>query len=206
MKPVIYIVSTDALIPEVFSRPLGEGLVEPVRQDRLTDEAIEGAAGLITGLHVDQIDLLGKRGAIARMLDRGGRMAINGHVLRPYVEEFGRFVPLQRPRRADYVLTRLHDRPVFEGISARQLETNRGVAGFYGRGHNPLPEGAVPLTGLGPDLAPVDWVWRRPRGGAVFMHSGHDLWGAGDDPGTTRLIAERLVRWCLGGSHSEDMP
>lgn len=203
MKPVIFIVSTDAPIPNVFATKVAEGTVVAVRQDRLTNEEIGQAGGLITCVSVDQVDLMERRNAIARMLDAGGRMAINGHVLRAYVEGLAPFVPLKAPRRADYVLTRLNDHPVFEGITAGQLEANRGVAGFYGRGYNPPPAGATPLTGLGPENLPIDWIWQRPQGGALFMHAGNDLWGVGDDSGVKRLIAERLVRWCLEGQFAE---
>jgi len=202
-RHVIFIVSTDAPIPPQFDEMQSEGRVHPVRQDRVTPEIIAGAAGLIATASVDQIDLLEKRDAIERFLDAGGRMVINGHAMRPYVRELQPFVPLTTPHRPDYVLTRLANHPVFAGIPAQTLETNRGVAGFYGRGHNPPPAGATALTGIGPERLPVDWVWQRPGGGALFVHSGNDLWGVGDDPAVKRSIAERLVDWCLAGSHAE---
>lgn len=203
MKKVIFILSTDAPVPDVFSTQTAAGSLVPIRQDRLSNDEIETAAGLIGCVSVDQIDLMERQGSIARMLDAGGRMVINGHVLRPYVDGLWAFVPLAGPRRPDYALTRLADHPVFADIPAAQLETNRGVAGFYARGHNPPPAGALVLTGLGPQQAPVDWVWRRPQGGALFVHSGNDLWGVGDDLRLKRLIAERLVRWCLAAPSME---
>jgi len=137
------------------------------------------------------------------MLDAGGRLVFCGHVLRPFVYGLEHFIPLADKRRADYVLTRLAEHPVFAGIDAKTLEANRGVAGFYGRGHNPPPPGATVLNGLGPDLAPVDWVWHRSAGGVLLVHSGNDLWGVGDDPAVKTLIAERLVSWCLEGRRAE---
>lgn len=195
-RPVLLILSTDAPAPDVFARPIGRGELTPLRQDRLTDEAIRAARGLITSVSVDQIDLHDKRAALRDFLDSGGRWVFNGHMVRPLVEGVGLFVPLERPRRVHYVLTRLAEHPVFAGIPAGQLEANRGVAGFYGRGHNLPPEGALRITGLGPDRVPVDWCWHRPEGGALFMHAGNDLWGVGDDPAVKRQIAERLAAWC----------
>ncbi|QKV18653.1 hypothetical protein [Oricola thermophila] len=200
---VVFVLSTDAPMPAVFDGAEGAGRVRPIRQDRLAPDVILAASGLIVTTSVDQIDLLRKGDAIEGFLDRGGRMVINGHVLRPYVRDLRPFVPLEAPHRPDFALTRLADHPVFEGIPARALETNRGVAGFYGRGHNPPPEGAVALTGIGPDRLPVDWTWRRPAGGALFVHSGNDLWGVGDDPAIKRRIAERLVDWCLAETRAE---
>lgn len=199
-KHAVFIVSTDNAMPPLFDEMQSQGLVHPVRQDRLTPEIIASASGLIATASVDQVDLLEKRDAIAKLLDMGGRMVINGHVMRPFVEELKSFVPLLSPHRQSFVLTRLADHPVFEGIPADALETNRGVAGFYGRGHNPPPAGATVITGIGPDRLPVDWTWRRPAGGALFVHSGNDLWGVGDDPKIKRLVAERLVGWCRAGA------
>lgn len=202
-RHVIFIVSTDGPMPKQFDELQSEGLVHPVRQDRLTPAIIAAASGLIATASVDQIDLLEKRDAIEDFLDRGGRMVINGHVVRPYIRELAAFAPMEKPRRGDYALTRLAAHPVFEGIEAKALETNRGVAGFYGRGHNPPPPGATAITGIGPKLLPVDWVWRRPAGGALFVHSGNDLWGVGDDPAVKTAIAARLVGWCLEDNHAE---
>ncbi|MBO6539886.1 MAG: hypothetical protein JJ969_10850 [Rhizobiaceae bacterium] len=203
MTPAIFILSTDAPLPHVFEQQAADGFVRAVRQDRLRDDDIASAAALITCVSVDQDDLIRRSAAIARMLDAGGRLAINGHVLRPYVDGLTAFVPSEEPRRADYELSRLAGHPVFDDIDVGALATNRGVAGFYGRGYNPPLPGAVALNGLGPRQLPVDWTWTRPQGGALFVHSGNDLWGVGDDPATRELLAERLVNWCLRRGNAE---
>lgn len=203
MRQVIYVLSTDNPMPAVFAAAMAQGKIRPVRQDRLSAGEIAGAAGLIACVGLDQVGMMEHRQAVEAMLDAGGGTVFCGHVLRPFVDRLELFVPLTGNRRSDYVLTRLADHPVFAGIDAKTLEANRGVAGFYGRGHNPPPSGATVLTGLGPDLAPVDWVWHRPAGGALFVHSGNDLWGVGDDPAVKAQIAHRLVSWCLEGGRRE---
>lgn len=202
-RHAIFIVSTDAPMPAQFDELQSQGLVHPVRQDRLTPEIIASAAGLIATASVDQIDLLSKRDAIVKLLDTGGRMVVNGHVMRPFIDGLETFATLQHPGRASYTLTRLVAHPVFDDIPAKALETNRGVAGFYGRGYNPPPPGAIAITGIGPDQLPVDWVWQRPAGGSLFVHSGNDLWGVGDDAQIKKKIAERLVGWCRAASRTE---
>ena len=103
-------------------------------------------------------------------------------------------------RRADFALVALGEHAVFEGIDRARLETRRGVAGFYGRGHAPAPPGGRALTGVGPQAAPIDWVWERPAGGALLMHAGNDLWTVCDEPSVNVALAERIVAWCAGAT------
>lgn len=200
MAHAILILSTDAPAAEEFAGPIARGTVLPMRQDRIDDAALEAAGGLIVSTSVDQIDLLDRRDALARFLAKGGRIAFNGHVLRPFVDGLRPFVPLPRPGRAEYALTELARHPVFADIDVGRLVTRKGVAGFYGRGHNPPPEGALWITGIGSERLPVDWEWPMPGGGGIFVHAGNDLWGSGgDDPATHRLFAERLAAWSVNG-------
>jgi hypothetical protein len=44
---------------------------------------------------------------------------------------------------------------------------------------------------------PLDWMWRRPAGGTVLMHSGNDLTNFADGSNSAARIAPQLVRWML---------
>ena len=107
---------------------------------------------------------------------------------------------MTRPSRADFKQRRLRPHPIFEGIEIAQLETNKGVAGFYGRGANPMPEGAIAVTGLRGGAIPVDWVWPRPNGGRVFSHAGNDLGQAGKEWGLPPILYARIIEWAAGGA------
>lgn len=166
-----------------------------VRRERdLSSADFDQVNGVITTTHLDQIGWLDHMPAVTRLLDRGGNWFFNGHVLRSFLPELGVYEPLEKPKRADLVLTRLFDHPVFGEIEQRSLEENRGVAGFYGRGYNPLPAGAVAINGIGPGLKPIDWVWERPGGGRLFSHAGNDLGGLQKGG---PLIA-RIIAWTNG--------
>ena len=124
---------------------------------------------------------------------------INGHIAHPFLEGLRRFVPLDRPTVADYKVVEVTPHPIFAGIDRHDLSFRRGVAGFYGRGHNPPPPGAVMLNGLGRGLAPVDWLWQRPGGGRILMHGGNNIWMyLGEDSSAARL-PKQLIAWALGG-------
>lgn len=184
--------------PRPFGGAIARGAIVPVKQVELEDADLERAAGVITTMHLDQVDFARRCEAITRFLDRGGRLAFMGHLVRPFLPALSAFIPLATGRRSDFALCRLGEHPIFDGIARESLEERRGVAGFYGRGHVPMPAGAAALTGLGPARVPVDWIWDRPEGGAILLHAGNDLWGATDDKHVNQLFAERLVEWAAG--------
>ncbi len=170
-----------------------------VRQPALTDMDIDEATGLVTTMHLDQIGFLEHEAALHRLLGRGGRIAFNGHLLKPFLAGLRPYLPLEEPRRRDLALTRLAPHAILDGLDVENLVTRRGVAGFYGRGHAPLPPGGEGIVGLGPDRVPVDWVWRTPLGGEVFVHSGNDLWSIADASATNDLIARQMIGWAAAG-------
>ncbi|MBJ3776016.1 hypothetical protein [Acuticoccus mangrovi] len=151
--------------------------------------------------HLDQRYFGSITGVVEAFLDRGGRLVFNGHVAWPMLTEFAPFEPLSSFRLDDLAIHRLADHPVFEGVAAEHLTFRRGVAGFYARGHNPMPVGAVALNGVGKDRVPCDWVYARPGGGEILMHAGNDLWMYIDSDDTTGRIVPQLIAWA-----ERDMP
>jgi len=182
----------------LFDRPEAEGQLRRVRQRDLTAAHFAEASGLITTMYLDQVGFLQHAASLQALLGRGGRWIFSGHMLRPPIPSLGIYVPLPDPRRVDFALTRLYEHPIFAGIDQKALEVNRGVAGFYGRGHNPMPHGATAINGLGPQHLPIDWDWARPDGGHIFSHAGNDFWGNGDDAILHQVLADRAVAWAAG--------
>lgn len=202
--PVLLILFRAGAPPPPFVPAIAAGRIRAVAQSALEPGDVATSQGLILGMHTDQVDLLARRDELAAFFARAGRMAFNGHLLRPFLHGLGTFVPIPSPKRRDYNLMRLNHHPIFDGIAAESLVTRRGVAGFYGRGHTPLPPAGVAITGIGPDRLPIDWEWATPFGGMIFMHAGNDLWTIADDPATTATLTERLVDWCSGVRGTED--
>ncbi|ADZ71205.1 hypothetical protein [Polymorphum gilvum] len=156
---------------------------------------------LLVPAHLDQRFFGTLTGKITTFLNAGGTLVFNGHVAWPMLPEFRPFQVLDRVTLDTLQVHRLADHPVFEGVDPQHLTLRRGVAGFYARGHNPMPEGAVALHGLGPDRAPCDWVYHRPQGGRILMHAGNDLWMYAGSSDTTARIVPQLCRWAAGREH-----
>lgn len=168
-----------------------------INQSELRPGLIADAAGLITTMHLDQVGLMNFKTELVTMLDRGGRWFFNGHVLRPLLPELHPFRPIETAGIEALSLTPLAPHTVFAKVNRDILITRKGVAGFYGRGCNPMPDGATAITGLGPDCLPIDWDWQRPAGGRVFSHAGNDLVGAPEDGTVARQIARNIIAWTM---------
>lgn len=184
-----------------YAEAAAEGRLRVVRECDLGTADFEGASGLLTTTHLDQIGFLNHVAVVSALLARGGRWFFNGHMLRRLLPGLDLYVPLERPKRADLTLTRLNEHPIFAGIEQKRLEENNGVAGFYGRGHNPLPAGGVAVNGIGPDRLPIDWEWAPPGGGRIFSHAGNDIGGPDDadgSRGTAGVPLRRIIAWCAG--------
>ena len=164
---------------------------------------LEPFDALFIGTGADQRLLADERERLEAFLDAGHAIVFCGHVAYPFLDGLAEFVPLARRRLEDLAVARVQAHPVFDGIVLADLTFRKGVAGFYGRGHNPPPPGAVILHGIGAALAPVDWVWQRDRGGVLLVHAGNDLWGYGADAGSAAVLPRQLVRWAAERRRAE---
>ena len=148
-------------------------LVQQYEADRLDWSPY---VGVMVSMHADQRHLNEHREKLDTYLETGGTIIINGHVTQPYLPELGRYEPMPKRGLKELVIHREAEHPVFEGFDSDSLTFRRGVAGFYGRGTNPAPEGALVINSAGPDHVAVDWLYERPSGGRVFVHSGVEMW------------------------------
>jgi len=147
--------------------------------------------------HIDQCGLQRHSAWLNTFLDANGCLLWNGPVAHSPLPDLQSFVPLAQRNLAGLRVQRLAEHALMAGIAAEDLTFRRGVAGFWGRGHNPAPPGALLLNGLGvqPQQAPVDWLWQRPLGGWILMHAGND-WLSFAQPGTpANRLVDNLIAW-----------
>ena len=195
---VLYIHSHSGPPPAKYESAVAQRRLVIRRERDLQSADFVAARGLLTTTHLDQLGAMERLEDLAGHMNRGGRWFFNGHIMRPLLPGLRSYVPLGNPRRSDLVMTRLNPHPIFADIDQKDLEENKGVAGFYGRGHNPPPPGALAINGLGPRQVPIDWEWATPLGGHFFSHAGNDLGGMGGDAGHAGLLSERILAWLEG--------
>lgn len=110
-------------------------------------------------------------------LSRGGHMVINGHIVRPWMPFLQRFVAVPPRPYSNLLVHPAEPGGYFGALDFGTFHMHDGVAGQYARGWSPMPDGAQAIAYIGArsDPKPVDWVWRYPGGGKVFMHNGDCL-------------------------------
>ncbi|NKQ40603.1 MAG: hypothetical protein HF962_03435 [Sulfurovum sp.] len=182
--------------PKLFQKAKKRDDTIVIRQSQLSSRDITDATALITTMHLDQIGMMEFSKELEVFLERGGRWFFNGHMMRPLVYDLKNYIYIDEGGdRESLRLTELSDHFVFKDISRDAFLERKGVAGFYGRGHNPMPKGAVAITGVGRKKAPIDWVCKFGTEGEFFSHSGNDIWGAIGKGEMQNRLLENIITW-----------
>ncbi|MGO3741743.1 hypothetical protein [Kerstersia sp.] len=194
-----------AALGEALGAACGAALDTPADAARDAAPKMGGAARLAS-LHVllipanaDQRFLMTLQPQLEQWLLAGGTMVINGHVAYPFLRWLLPFEVQPCPGLAGLQVARAAPHPVFDGVDPAHLTYRRGVAGFYARGANPPPPGALVLNTLGPGQQPIDWLLVLPGGGRLLVHSGNDLWMYANGQDSAARIVPQLFDWLASG-------
>ncbi|MBP3037587.1 hypothetical protein J2M53_15180 [Arthrobacter sp. zg-ZUI100] len=200
--------------------PSWRGAVQDVDAYELDDaaarERILAAEGLIIGGGADHLLLARHRAALTGFVRAGGRVLVNGQVVKPFIDGLAPWRKLEFRGPQDVRPHPVEAHPVWEGVDYADLHYRTGVpgthsyerleeigvAGFYGRGyHLDLPEGARTITGIGQYRLPLDYSYRLGDG-EILVHGGNDLESFADDRYSIAGIGPNLVAWLEGGTGS----
>lgn len=195
-----------------------------------TDTSNDSAQVAVRDVYdLDQLDLSAFRGIavssasdqrfLAHRADRlsawvrdGGRLLVQGHPVRRYVDGMPQHRKLDFHSTRDLWLEAMGPHPIWDGVDRRDLLFNTGVpgvhsfetlqeigvAGFYAHAYLvDLPADAIVITGIGPGRLPVDVAY--PLGaGEVVVHLGGDLLSY-TRPGTSAVdVGERVHAFLEG--------
>ncbi len=110
-------------------------------------------------------------------LASGGHFFINGHLVLPWLPCLSPFRAVKPKPFSNWMIRPANPGRYFGGMEFENFHRWEGVLGQYARGYSPAPPGAQQLCLIGgvDDEGPVDWVWRMPAGGKVFMHNGDNI-------------------------------
>ncbi|ALS24978.1 MULTISPECIES: hypothetical protein [Paenibacillus] len=160
----------------------------------LPDADLEPYVGMVIPGLIDQEFLTKEKECIRRFLDSGKVLVFSGHLFRPWLPGGSNFVPKTIRSHRDYHVSIHRPHPIFEGVLPEDMTYKQGVAGFFARGHHPVPEGAEVLLTL-PGGEPIVYIDRNSTRGTILVHSGNDLLGYHSNDNTSGRIGPQLLRW-----------
>jgi hypothetical protein len=192
--PIGFLDPDDSFTRRFVERPLFDEQLDRIDMYELPDIDLARYAGIVVSSQVDQAFLYRHRGVVREFLDAGGVVAFSGHLSRRWLPGVDCFEPKTIESEADYAVIEERPHPVFEGVDMADLTYQRGVAGFFARGHNPPPADARTILRL-PDGEPVVFVDDRTTNGTMLVHSGNDLIGLGRRSSTAERVPEQLIEW-----------
>lgn len=147
---------------------------------------------------VDQEYLAEQRDIIANFLNDKKIVTFFGNVVEDFLPGQQPFIAKEIKWHGDYNLTIVKEHPLFAGVLEDDMTINKGVKGFFARGHHPAPAGAEILLRLGEE-EPVTFIDRTSTAGTIFMHAGNSFFNLGgmrqDKSKTTHVIPERMEAW-----------
>ncbi|MCQ6563356.1 phosphate starvation-inducible protein PhoH [Paenibacillus mendelii] len=150
---------------------------------------------LVIDEFIDQELMVEQKDKIKAFLDRGNIVFFAGHLFREWIPGASMFVPKTVTSYLDYVVTIL-DHPIFDGVKSEDITYNRGVAGFFSRGHHPMPEGAEVLLEL-PGGVPITYIDRTSTRGTILLHAGRNLLKSRETGNSSGRIREQLYKWLI---------
>ena len=127
---------------------------------------------------VDQDYLFEQKQVIADFLQDRKIVGFFGDLVSDWLPGQKHFIPKEIKWHGDYDVKIAKPHPIFEGVTEEDMTINRGVKGFFARGHHPAPENAeVLLTLSGGET--ITYIDRESTNGTIFVHSGGSLFNTG---------------------------
>lgn len=149
---------------------------------------------------VDQDFLVEEKHIIEQFLAEGKIVCFFGNLVTPWLPGQEMFIAKEIKWHGDYNVTIVKPHPIFEGVTEEDLTINRGVKGFFARGHHPAPVGAEVLLTL-PAGETITYIDRHSTNGTIFVHVGFCFFtisGSGMQPvikKTTDRIPAQMLQW-----------
>lgn len=187
----------------VFSRTRSQGVADQPDFDfidiySLGETDLRPYKCLVVTGFADQDYLFDMRGVIREFLDQRKLVVFCGNLAAGWLPGGKPFIAKEIKRFSDYKVRKAADHPIFKGVEEDHMTLKKGVAGFFARGHHPLPEGAEVLLTLN-EGEPITYIDRKSTAGTILAHVGFDLFGymQGDERTTTDRISLQLRNWVL---------
>lgn len=138
---------------------------------------------IVPGYH-DQIFMKSIEPKLAGYLAAGGNFIVSGHLTLPWLPWLSPFKAVSPKPFTNWMIRPANPGRYFGRMDFENFHRHEGILGQYARGYSDAPPGAqwLCLIGRPGDEGPVDWVWRIPGGGKLFVHNGDNIEWFCSDP------------------------
>jgi hypothetical protein len=194
MFQIALVDSGNSLIAQQFENSAFAARISLVDMYDLSKVDLSSCRAMLVPGSVDQEWCLCHSAVFRDFLEQGKVIAFSGAIFRPWLPGASNFVPKAIQSRQDYALEIVKPGGIFDGVSAQDLTVRQGVAGFFARGHHPLPFDAEVLVAFASG-EPVVYVDRASTSGTILAHSGNDLWSYGLEDSSSQRILPQLLHW-----------
>jgi len=143
---------------------------------------------------VDQVMLEKNKEKIEQFLAQKKIVVFSGNLYLDWLPGGSTFIPKTINSYLDYVVSIAKPHPIFEGVDPQDMTYNKGVSGFFARGHHPAPEGAEVLLTL-PEGEPIVYIDRTTTDGTILSYVGNDLFGYMINSKSSVQISQQLLQW-----------
>lgn len=142
----------------------------------------------------DQQYLMKHRQVFEDFLATGKIIIFSGNIFLPWLPGVSKFTPKTIKTHRDYEVENKQNHAIFSGVMSTDMTYRKGVAGFFARGHHPVPDGAEVILTLRDGL-PITYIDRVSSSGTIVVHAGNDLFTYNNPKCTTGRIKSQLVEW-----------
>jgi hypothetical protein len=169
--------------------------VTAIDLDDLPTAELAPFAGLILAGRSDQSLLAAMQDRLRGYLDKGRVVVFSGQLTHDWLPGATAFEPGPQ-RDGEPGPPRLHDHPIFSGVSPDDLGANF----LYSNGRHRLPVG-VDVIAQRADGTPGAYVDRASSGGTVLLHGGANLLANATTGSSAARIAPQLIDWVRREAH-----
>ena len=194
MSQIALLDSGTSFIAQQFQDPAFAARIERLDMYELPEADLSPYCGMLVPGSVDQEWCQRHADIFRHFLEQRKIVVFSGAIFRSWLPGTSAFVPKPIQSRRDYALKIVKPGGIFDEVAAADLTARKGVAGFFARGHHPLPPHAEVLVAF-ESGEPVVYVDRRSTQGTILVHSGNDLWSFGSNDATSQRILPQLLQW-----------
>lgn len=142
----------------------------------------------------DQENIYMHKNVIDKFLSEGKIVVFFGHLFRPWLPGAPLFMPEKIKHFSDYNLYPQKDSSIFKGVLTDDMTFNKGVAGFFSRGHYHADEKSeVHLKFKSGHIC--SYADRHSSKGTIFVHAGRPLLGYHSQGKTTDVLRLQFIEW-----------